>query len=66
MTGVVEIRPDGDGYAVICVPPDPARPDQWFADPREARGTAGGFRLVTGRTKRDLTDGGAKDARLEG
>lgn len=55
MNGTVEIRRDGDGYRVACVPPDPKREDEWFADLREARGTAGGIRLVTGRRKIDLT-----------
>lgn len=55
MNGTVEIRRDSDGYRVACVPPDPKREDEWFADLREARGTAGGIRLVTGRRKVDLT-----------
>lgn len=57
MTGTVEIRPERGGFAVVLVPPDPSRPDEWFADVREARGCAGGLRLVTGRRKVDLTGG---------
>lgn len=55
--GTVDVTIEGDGFLVACNPPDPARPDEWFPTFREAWGTAGGIRLVTGRTKRDLTGG---------
>ena len=56
--GVVEMRPDGTGgFAVVCVPPDPAHPPQSFADRRDAWGRCGGIKLVTGRRKVDLTGG---------
>lgn len=56
--GIVEISKEGAGFRVRLDPPDPAKPDQWFCDIREARGCAGGLRLVTGRRKVDLTGSG--------
>lgn len=56
--GTVDVTKDGDGFLVACNPPDPNREPEWCATFREAWGTAGGIRLVTGRTKRDLTGGG--------
>lgn len=53
--GTVDVTADGGGFLVVCNPPDPKRTDQWFPTFREAWGTAGGIRLVTGRHKRDLT-----------
>ena len=56
--GVVEISEDGEaGFRVRLDPPDAAKPDQWFRTAKEARGHAGGIRLVTGRRKVDLTGG---------
>ena len=59
MSGAVEIRTEGAGFVVVCVPPDPAHPPRSFSDKREAFGFAGGLRLVTGRRKVDLTGGTA-------
>ena len=57
--GIVEISGDGEaGFRVRLDPPDPAKPDQWFATAKEARGCAGGIRLVTGWRKVDLTGSG--------
>lgn len=53
--GIVEISRDGAGFRVRLDPPVDGKPDQWFADLREARGCTGGLRLVTGRRKLDLT-----------
>ncbi len=56
MQGSVIIEPDGDGFAVVLEPPLPSNPQrQWFADAREARGVAGGLRLVHGLKKIDRT-----------
>lgn len=57
-SGVVQLRRDGAGFVVECVPPDPAFPPQSFPDHRQARGFAGGARLVLGRKLVDLTGGG--------
>ena len=56
--GTVEIRRLGKGFAVNCVPPDPAYPPETFTDKRHAFGYAGGISLVTGRRKIDLTGSG--------
>ena len=54
--GIVEISEGEAGFRVrLLDPPDPAKPDQWFATAKEARGCAGGIRMVTGRRKVDLT-----------
>lgn len=54
--GTVDVTNSGDGFMVTCNPPDPKREPEWCATFYEAWGTAGGIRLVTGRTKRDLTE----------
>ena len=47
--GIVEISRDGARFRVSLDPPDPSKPDAWFATAKEARGYAGGLRLVAGR-----------------
>lgn len=53
--GVVEIGREGAGFRVRLDPPVEGKPDQWFDDLRDARGCAGGLRLVLGWRKLDLT-----------
>ena len=58
--GTVDVTAEGDGFLVSCNPPEPQHPPERFPTFRQAWGSAGGIRLVTGRSKRDLT-GGAND-----
>lgn len=52
----IEIRRKGSGFVVEVVPPDPEHPPAMYSDKRTAFGAAGGFRLVTGWRKVDLTE----------
>lgn len=54
MERTVTIARDGDGFSVVLDPPDDRHPPQRFDDVREARGAAGGIRLVLGARKIDL------------
>lgn len=53
--GEVLIEREGSGFRVRLLPPDPRHPDATYPCIKQARGAAGGVRLVTGRTKRDLS-----------
>ena len=53
--GEVIIEQEGAGFRVRLDPPDPRHPDATYPCIRQARGAAGGVRLVTGRIKRDLS-----------
>lgn len=55
--GFVQIRCEGAGFMVECIPPDAAFPSQPFAEHKSARGFAGGARLVLGRKLLDLAGG---------
>lgn len=44
----VTLTRDGDGYLVTVLPPHDQHPPRRFTDYREARGMAGGTRMVTG------------------
>ena len=55
--GTVDVTVDGEGFKVACNPPDPRWDPRTFPTFREAWGSAGGIRLVSGRIKRDLTGG---------
>lgn len=55
--GVVQVRREGTGFCVECIPPEPAFPSQTFTEHRSARGFAGGARMVLGRKLLDLTGG---------
>ena len=44
----IHITRYGSGFAVKVDPPHPDHPPRLFADHREARGAAGGLRMVSG------------------
>lgn len=51
----IEVRRDGDGFAVVVSPPDPVHPPRHFDQLRDAYGFAGGTRMTTGWPRVDLT-----------
>lgn len=51
----IEVRREGDGFAVVVVPPHLAHPPAHYHNKRSAFGAAGGLRLVTGWRRVDLT-----------
>ena len=44
----IAITRNGDGFRVAVNPAHPDHPPRLFADHREARGAAGGLRMVSG------------------
>lgn len=53
--GEVIIEREGAGFRVRLDPPDPLHPDATYPCIKQARGAAGGVRLVSRRVKRDLS-----------
>ena len=59
----IAITRHAEGFRVAVDPPHPDHPAQLFADRREARGAAGGLRMVSGWALLDECQPGTTPAR---